>query len=266
MNSTELVEKARALLAAATPGPWVPGRADGRLHRHGCPALGDASKCHNVWSADDNRDVTAPCAGPSGTDADLIAFAVNNLPALLDALDARAKLALELRKEIKAQVLLFCATDEKLQAALAENAALKDAMIGLREFRARPGAAEAAFDGDGAKVLLAGLVHVMRSAPNYLETTFDLGGNADRFVLTIRRAGGRSPHELRVEAERQVEALHAEVERLKAARQPCKCVAVTYSFNPGRSVIAERVGYSITAGIGCPHCHGSGAVIVEGAT
>ena len=88
METKKLVEKARALLAAATQGPWVPGRASGRLHRHGCPGLNDAGRCNNVWSADSNCDVTAPCAGLSAADAALIAFAVNNLPAMLDALAA----------------------------------------------------------------------------------------------------------------------------------------------------------------------------------
>ena len=55
--------------------------------------------------------------------------------------------------------------------------------------------------------------------------------------------------------------LAAEVKRLKAAPAAlCVCVGATYGFDPGRNVIGQRVGYSITAGVGCPACGGRGVV------
>lgn len=74
-------EKLRALLAAATPGPWRAGTVE----------------TWNVY-ADPNGDVMAPGLGrvvaqmnrhyPHSNDAALIAAAVNALPELLDALEA----------------------------------------------------------------------------------------------------------------------------------------------------------------------------------
>ena len=60
--------------------------------------------------------------------------------------------------------------------------------------------------------------------------------------------------------------LAAEVKRLKAIPSGlCVCVGATYSFDPGRNVIGQRTGYSITAGVGCPACGGRGVVVASGA-
>ena len=65
-------------------------------------------------------------------------------------------------------------------------------------------------------------------------------------------------------ARAEVERLRAEVKRLKSAVL-CACVGATYSFDPGRNVLGERVGYSITAGLGCPACGGRGVAVGSGA-
>jgi len=69
-----------------------------------------------------------------------------------------------------------------------------------------------------------------------------------------------------VDADRQELTRMAETAaRLKAIPAAlCVCVAATYSFDPGRNVIGQRAGYTITAGVGCPACRGTGIAIVEG--
>jgi predicted RNA-binding Zn-ribbon protein involved in translation (DUF1610 family) len=80
----DIITRARALLAAATPGPWISGRAD---------------TCYNVRSESEQCDVTMPCAGLSMADAALIAAAPELIAALCDEAEASARLA----KEAEAQ-------------------------------------------------------------------------------------------------------------------------------------------------------------------
>lgn len=227
METNELMENARAMLAAATPGRWVSGRADGRLHRHGCPALNDASKCHNVWSAEDNRDVTAPCAGLSAADAALIAFAVNNLPALLDALAAAEKRADEAEARERGAVNARIETSHdlhiRLELAEAGAAAMREALVAMKaardsaiakrhnegvalhlEFWSRM-VQRNALAADAGAALLARL-HAAESEVQRLRKDWD---NAMHAATSTMRS------ELRV-ALREVEPLRAEVERLKA--------------------------------------------------
>lgn len=59
-------------------------------------------------------------------------------------------------------------------------------------------------------------------------------------------------------------AAEAKAARVKApTAKVCRCVNTTYAFDPARAVVLPLAGYSITAGVGCPSCGGSGAVIVE---
>jgi len=77
-ETKELMEKARALLAAATPGPW----------RAGCHYLdGECAATGPVHVVDGyGRIAEEKVSEAASYDAELIAFAVNNLPALLDAI------------------------------------------------------------------------------------------------------------------------------------------------------------------------------------
>lgn len=74
METKELVEKARALLAAATPGPWGMGNC-----------LGEPRQLETRLTP---LAIFGQCVN-----ADLAMFAVNNLPALLDALAAENRRA-----------------------------------------------------------------------------------------------------------------------------------------------------------------------------
>jgi hypothetical protein len=52
-------------------------------------------------------------------------------------------------------------------------------------------------------------------APNYLEVTLEGGDNKPIYV-TVQRPGGKTPHQLRVEAEADRDKLRIELESLKA--------------------------------------------------
>jgi hypothetical protein len=62
-----------------------------------------------------------------------------------------------------------------------------------------------------------------------------------------------------------VPVLVAEVERLRARRaKVCECVGVTMGYEQGMTVVAGFFDSYVSAMVDCPHCHGTGAVIVEG--
>jgi hypothetical protein len=66
-------------------------------------------------------------------------------------------------------------------------------------------------------------------------------------------------------ARADIPALVAEVERLRARRaKVCECVGVTMGYEQGMTVVAGFFDSYVSARVDCPHCHGAGAVIVEG--
>lgn len=57
-------------------------------------------------------------------------------------------------------------------------------------------------------------------APNYLEVTL-LGEQNEPMYVTVQRPGGKTPHQIRVEAETERDRLRSELESLKATG-PCR--------------------------------------------
>ena len=103
-ETKELMEKARALLAAATPGAWVSA-----VGMNTAPApIGEAC----VFSGDLCVARCGPPDAASGADAELIAFAVNNMPALLES---------------------FAAAEKRADDAEAGAAAMREALSAARE-------------------------------------------------------------------------------------------------------------------------------------
>jgi len=113
----------------------------------------------------------------------------------------------------------------------------------------------------------AGLVQMARDRDAALAENRALRAEADA-ARVERDVADRECDRLRaqVDADRQELTRMAETAaRLKAIPAAlCVCVAATYSFDPGRNVIGQRAGYTITAGVGCPACRGTGIAIVEG--
>ncbi|WKK11955.1 hypothetical protein QYN14_25750 [Rhodococcus ruber] len=68
----EQIAEGRRLLAAATPGPWV---------------VGGRSRTGGVYFGNQNPEVEGPSGDAWDSDAELIVWARNNLPALLDRLE-----------------------------------------------------------------------------------------------------------------------------------------------------------------------------------
>ncbi len=53
------------------------------------------------------------------------------------------------------------------------------------------------------------------SAENYIETTFGVDGTDGDIVVTLRRSAGKTPHELRMEAEAERDQIRAELDELR---------------------------------------------------
>lgn len=125
MSTTELVEKARALLAAAAQGPWPVECWYGDEDTGGWAAVGPH---HHGGEDDDNPDEAAQDAAMA--DAALIAFAVSNLPAVLDAFEhaqfaaewwaADCAIGVEMLRDARLEVDALRAEVEKESALRAE--------------------------------------------------------------------------------------------------------------------------------------------------
>jgi hypothetical protein len=89
----------------------------------------------------------------------------------------------------------------------------------LRELAYRDGTLH--MELDAAHEIMIALVAAARTilgdAQNYVEMELKSAESLDRFVLTIQRAGKLTPHEARLKAEAERDALRAELDALKAA-------------------------------------------------
>lgn len=96
---------------------------------------------------------------------------------------------------------------DELNAALSAVTAERDRLRGENErLKARPEQALTEALGE----------RLMQSSPeNYIETTFGVDGTDEDIVVTLRRSAGKTPHELRLEAEAERDRLRAEVEALR---------------------------------------------------
>ena len=89
MRSEELrppepfVSRARRLIAEATPGPWTAADNPQPLPEW---VGADTDVDHGIYKGDTDERILEYCH--SGADRDLIAFAVNSLPALVDVVEA----------------------------------------------------------------------------------------------------------------------------------------------------------------------------------
>ena len=80
------IEQGRRMLRDGTPGPWVATRS-GQLVAAGPKVVRRRAQRSAAWA------VVADCPSPCWSDAELIAWAVNALPELLDEVaDLRARL------------------------------------------------------------------------------------------------------------------------------------------------------------------------------
>lgn len=165
-------------LAAATPGPWRCVRDDPNEY------------VISIATVNDEILITMPndvvCSTPED-DADLIA----NAPADLAALVAEVE-------RLRAQI------DELVNPENAELVSFVDGAF--------------AFHSEVFRTLLAGLVMMLdkAGAENYCQIEV-AAGTRDAVVLTIQRKAGKTPHDLRREAEAEVERLRGAIKAHRAS-------------------------------------------------
>lgn len=81
---------------------------------------------------------------------------------------------------------------------------------------------------DAARTLAACLLGAIGDAPHYIEQVLDIGGNTSMslhfadvsLVVTTQRAGAKTPHQLRMEAEAERDQARAELANLRALLDP----------------------------------------------
>lgn len=97
--------------------------------------------------------------------------------------------------------------DDERKRRLSIKAEFDTLLRRVKELEARP--EQALADALAARLL--------ESNANYIESTFECEGieGVAEITVTMRREGGKTPHQLRTEAEQDVEKLQAENERLQ---------------------------------------------------
>jgi hypothetical protein len=98
---------------------------------------------------------------------------------------------------------------------------LAEPVIGIRRAMIENGSIEAELESapEIIATLYAALGHALGNAPNYVEASIEVKPSMrmphEAFLVTVQRRSGKSPHELRREAEARVEELEAALLELK---------------------------------------------------
>ena len=129
---------------------------------------------------------------------------VDSLYALQDAFDYKTVLELLDRLEAAEN------ENAKLHIALAEKITSETT---LRDLRVVNGSINATFEGGAVQLMVDALADrfVESGAPNYIEMQFH-GKATGPLLFTLQRVDGKTPHQLRAEAEQERDALRAEVQ------------------------------------------------------
>ena len=111
----------------------------------------------------------------------------------------------------------------KLEAAEKENAKLREALAQkvtsetiLRDLNVGNGSINASFEGGAVRLFVDAFANqfVESGAANYLEMQFHSEATGP-LVVTLQRANGKTPHQLRAEAEQERDALRAKIEHME---------------------------------------------------
>lgn len=112
---------------------------------------------------------------------------------------------------------------DRLEASEKENAKLREALVEkvvsetmLRDLSIRGGSIHASFEGGAMHLLVDAFVEqfVESGATNYLEMQFHSNVTGP-LVVTLQRVNGKTAHQLRAEAEKERDALRAELTDLR---------------------------------------------------
>ncbi len=103
----------------------------------------------------------------------------------------------------------MCIPDASYQALLASRDAAEAALASFTKIHAEGDKIDATMAGEAVRVFSIALAETFRNsgALNYIEMMANSPDGADRFTVTVQRAGGKTPHELRRAAEARVEEL-----------------------------------------------------------
>lgn len=140
-----------------------------------------------------------------------------------DLTTARGQVA-DYRATLKSSAEEHFAEVERLQAELAETreklAELRDLQVGIKSLTTDDGGIDMSLHmaHDMMRAVVAGFVKILDSvdAPNYVELSYSLRDDPERYTVVIQRPCGATPAEVAGEAKRQAREAEAERDRLRA--------------------------------------------------
>lgn len=164
-------------------------------------------------------------------------FANSVINSLLDRLEAAEKNVTLLERLIDARgsslnaVANECdALRAKIEAAEKENTKLRKALAQkvtsetmLRDLSVGNGSINASFEGGAVHLFVDSLANqfVESGAVNYLEMRFHSEATGP-LLLTLQRVNGKTPHQLRTEAEKERDILRAKIEQMEQQVPICR--------------------------------------------
>lgn len=105
----------------------------------------------------------------------------------------------------------------RADAAERERDEAKNQLLAVKEFHFSNGDFDAAFVGEGAAAIAMTLIGFYRAqgGTNYVEMQLSDKKTAELFTVTVQRAAGRTPHQLRDAAEARADRLERENAELR---------------------------------------------------
>lgn len=118
--------------------------------------------------------------------------------------------------KLRAELAAVVGERDRLRDAMADKIAHESYITGLT---AGPGGLVMGMEGDGPRLLSAAFVAMYRDcgAVNYLEMTIQDPANGERFAVTVQRVEGKTPNQLRRDAEAERDHLRARLAAIDAA-------------------------------------------------
>lgn len=102
-----------------------------------------------------------------------------------------------------------------------------EGMVALEEIHAKPGSMEITIKQNPslAQWVAQCFASIVASSPNYTEMKFDLVAKGEKWewlTVLIQKGNGKTPHQLRQEAERERDELKMRLELVNASAQPTR--------------------------------------------
>jgi hypothetical protein len=154
-------------------------------------------------------------------------------PEYRDGWNAALDVVEKARSDDKAEIL-------KLRAAIADKVAATTMVTGMA---VQNGGVSIELEGGAAQILAESLAaqYAKGGGPNYMELTFrsKVAVPGERFVVTVQRCDGETPHQLRQKAEARIAELEASQD--EAVRRDALLKLIGLKFRSGNSTPVERI-------------------------